>query len=208
MAEDNREFSPKKPLHDRQAALAAIKRAQKKGTWPEREPQNEGNPREEKQYPTPEEQKKALASIPFSYETIPSIIKKELTAEAKKLNTMMMEKAEPEPKKVSPPNPNQPISQSDKYEGIGIKEILRQGATKAESLKRVPPLPAKEEESFPLPPSQRPYVKPPPLKPVPIAEPPLPPEQRLRQQIRKAPVDVSPNESYLKRIWKKLTGRV
>lgn len=81
-------------------AKESIKKAQDTGSWPKKEtPQSiavtsntvEKTYPTEKMYPDTKVREKVLDSIPNQEETIPSEIKRELTEEAKKLDTMTME---------------------------------------------------------------------------------------------------------------------
>lgn len=145
MSEHNIEAKDKDKLIDPKAALASIKKAQAKGNWPVVS--------EEKQYPTPEEQKQVLDSIPaeHSQDTIPPEIKKELTDEAKKLNTMAMassgENAETETLPhtkpfVETPTPP-PVPARAREEGVkSFKNILRE----QEEVQKIKNLTPEEQE--------------------------------------------------------------
>jgi len=201
MAEDEVKAERKVLLKDVERAKKSLENAIKKGTWPARESQKEYNPREDKEYPTNKEQARVLSSTPFTEETIPPEIKRKLTGEAKRLNTMAMgtqgegAKKTSEPQKVppfvegtfeAPPAPPARTEHIGTDEGVKrFKEILRAGVTPEETLERTPAPPrATEKEPFPVSTS----------------------EERLRRQIRTTPQE-PPREPFLKRFWNKLRGK-
>jgi hypothetical protein len=91
-------------------AKESIKKAQDTGSWPKKEiPQSIAVAKDtiektyptEKMYPKKEVREKMLASYPGQKETIPPKIKKELTEEAIKLDTITMEPGEKETQKTT-----------------------------------------------------------------------------------------------------------
>jgi hypothetical protein len=158
MAEDTKE--EKVPLQDPAAALASLKRAQEKGTWPQREPlprptSSAQNTKEntydsaKKIFPTKETQEKVLSAIPGE-ETIPPDIKQELTETTKKLNTIAMEgsdlKSERPQEQPQPPYGPPTAEQAQaRQEGVDrFKTILRTQENPSEFTP--PPATAKPEK--------------------------------------------------------------
>ena len=83
-SEVTHQAKPPKPI-DLEAARKSIESAIRKGAWPKREELS--SPEIQREWPTKEEQQRVLSQIPGK-ETVPTEIKRELTEEAKRLNTM------------------------------------------------------------------------------------------------------------------------
>ena len=138
-AADTEQASPRRKIFNSKEAMASIRRAQERGDWPQRK--NPTAPKEpiaepsdydpaKKLFPTEEERAKVLSSVPATEETIPPEIKRELTEEARKLNTMAMAGTEEtsetqQPQVQSPYGPPTPEKVQARQEGVNrFKKIM------------------------------------------------------------------------------------